>query len=183
MPEPLSQVPDRIIAGDTLVVAWAEPSEYLTADGWTHALTIQAIDGSGATASASSAAGVVTFTVLATNTGGLTAGPASWAWTATNGAVRYTLGGARVTVVADPAGDQSETELAHIERVIAACQLRLEGKITDDVMMFQLPDGVMLQKLNLKDVHATLALYKAKRRALLNGGRPRVREAWYAQRW
>jgi len=183
VPEPLSRVPDRILAGDTLVVALAEPSEYLTADGWTHALVLQGIDGTAANASASSTSGTVTFTVSAADTVSLSAGAATWAWTATKAGARYTLDRARVTVLADPAGDQSTSELAHIERVIAACQAKLEGKITDDVMMFQLPDGVMLQKLNMRDVRETLAMYKAKRRALLNGGRPRIREAWYASRY
>lgn len=184
MPPTLTTPPAQLIAGDTLVVAIAEPSEYPTADGWVHALSLQAIDGTDAVATGVAAGGTLTFTVSAPLTDGLTPGAATWARTATRSGARYTLDYGRLTVVPDPSGDQSTGQLAHVERVIAACEARLEGKVTEDVLMFQLPDGVMLQKLSITQINALLVQYRAKRRALLgqSTGGIRVREVWYARR-
>ena len=184
MPSTLTAPPAQLIAGDTLVVAVPEPTAYPLADAWVHTLRLQAVDGSDATATGVLADGVLTFTVTALNTAALTAGPATWARVATKTTQRATLAYGVLSVLPDPSGDQSTTELAHVQRTIAACEARLEGKVTEDVLMFQLPDGVMLQKLSITQIHALLVQYRAKRRALLghsNGG-IRVREVWYAQR-
>jgi hypothetical protein len=185
VPDPQPAVPSTLIQGDTLAVRWPEPSDTRVADGWTHALRVQGTDGSDATATGTATDGVLTFTLAAAATSGLAVGPATWAWAATKAAERYTLGSGVLAVRADPSGDQSTSELAHVRRVIAACEARLEGKVTDDVLMYQLPDGIMLQKLSLTQVHGLLTQYRAKERRLLSAGRAtiRVREAWYAHRY
>ena len=185
MPSTLTAPPAQLIAGDTLVVAVPEPTDYPVSDSWVHTLRVQAIDGTDASATGVLASGVLTFTLTAVSTGGLTAGPATWARTATKTTQRATLAYGSLTVMPDPSGDQSTSELAHVQRTIAACEARLEGKVTEDVLMYQLPDGVMLQKLSIAQISALLVQYRAKRRALLgqsNGG-IRVREVWYANRY
>jgi hypothetical protein len=180
----LTAPPAHLIAGDTLAVAVPEPTDYPVAESWVHTLRIQAIDGTDASATGVLADGVLTFTVTALNTDGLTPGPATWARTATKTSERVTLAYGQLTVVPDPSGDQSTSELAHVQRTIAACEARLEGKVSEDVLMYQLPDGVMLQKLSLAQVSALLTQYRAKRRALLgqSSGGIRVLEVWYANR-
>jgi hypothetical protein len=184
VPPTLTAPPAQLIAGDTLVVAVPEPTDYPSADGWVHTLSLQAIDGTDATATGVPADGVLTFTVSALNTDALTPGPATWARTATKTTERVTLAYGQMTVLPDPSGDQSTSELAHVQRTIAACEARLENKATEDVLMFQLPDGVMLQKLSIAQVSALLVQYRAKKRRLLSGGRGavQVREAWYVRR-
>lgn len=171
-----------IRAGDTLVVRLGEPSEYLASDGWTTTLHLGTVDGSSVSGAGVASGGLVTYTVAAAKTAQLAIGSCAWAVVATKAAERYTVSAGRLSVLADATGDQSQSELAHVERVIAACQAALEGRLDDAVLMYQLPDGIMVQKMGTRELRETLALYKAKRAKMLRGGRPRVREAWYAIR-
>jgi hypothetical protein len=120
VPSTLTAPPAQLIAGDTLVVAVPEPTAYPLADAWVHTLRLQAVDGSDATATGVLADGVLTFTVTALNTAALTAGPATWARVATKTTQRATLAYGVLSVLPDPSGDQSTTELAHVQRKIAA---------------------------------------------------------------
>lgn len=181
----LTAFPDSLIAGDTLLVSRTYDDEAVAVgEGWTVTLTLLTIASDKHEVVATESAGTFLFTLSATASAALPAGYTSYAVTALRAGVRVTVQQGAITVKADPTNALSgqASEIAHVERVIAACKARLEGKITDDVQMYQLPDGVTVSRMTLREVRELLAQYSAKRQRMLSGGRPRVREVWYALR-
>lgn len=180
---PLSAFPASHIAGDTLVVERASYDAAPLGDGYTVVATLLDTAGKKITATAVEST-VYTFTVPASAWSGVAPGPVSFAVTATKSGARTVVESGTILVSPDPtvAASGPTSKLAHIERVIAACEAKLEGKITDDVQMYQLPDGVTVSRMTLREIRETLATYKAMRVRILRGGKPRVRETWYAFR-
>lgn len=183
--EILTAFPSSLISGDSLTVARTYGSVgVVPGAGWTVALTLVSLAGAKTEVGATETDGAFRFTLAAAVSATLTPGSMRLAVTATKAGDRLTVEQSVLTVAPDPtdAYAAQSTELAHVQRVITVCQDRLEGKVTADVQTYQLPDGVMVAKLTLREVRELLAQYKAKRARLLSGGRPRVREVWYALR-
>lgn len=179
--DPLSNVPARLVAGDSLTIRRTFPT-IATGDGYTLTLKLVAIGGTITSITASEDAGAFVFAILPTSLAAVAPGVVSWAFVATQGsAERYTLEEGTTVLAPDPTNTATAqtTQLAHIERVIAVCEATIESKLTDDMQMYQLPDGVTVSKLPLSEVRALLAQYRAKRSSILRGGRQRVREIWY----
>lgn len=179
----LSAFPSAHVAGDTLVVERSAYDDAPIGDGYTVVATLLDTAGKKITATAVEST-VYTFTVAASAWAGIAPGPVSFAVTATKSGARTVVESGTILVSPDPtvAASGPTSKLAHVERVIAACEAKLEGKITEDVQMYQLPDGVTVSRMTLREVRETLAAYKAKRVRMLRGGKPRVRETWYALR-
>lgn len=177
--------PASLIAGDTLLVARTYDEEGVAVGAsWAVTLTLLTISGQKVEVTAVESSGTFLFTLTATASAGLPAGYTSYAVTAVKNGIRVTVEQGSLTVKPDPtnalSGDASE--MAHVERVIAACKARLEGKVTDDVQMYQLPDGITVSRMTLRDVRELLVQYQVKRQRMLTRGRPRVREVWYGLR-
>lgn len=183
--EILTAFPASLIAGDTTTVVRTYDAHGVSVgDGWTVRLTLLSLNSERVTVTATESGTAFQFVLTATESVKLPAGYTSLAVTATKDDTRYTVEEGALTVKPDPTNALSgqASEMAHVDRVIRACQDKLEGKVTDDVQMYQLPDGVTVSKLTLREVRELLAQYKAKRARLLHGGRPRIREMWYALR-
>lgn len=180
----LTAFPASHIAGDTLRVERPSYADAPVGAGWTVTLTLLDIEGAVVEATATEEGTLWTFTVAAEDWSALTAGPVALTVRGSKSGEVVTLERATLLLAADPtvSGTGATSKFAHVERVIAACEARLEGKITDDVQMYQLPDGVTVSKLTLREVRELLAQYQAKRSRMLRGGRPRVREVWYGFR-
>ncbi len=180
--DPLTAVPDRLIAGDSVSIVRPFPS--VAGLAYTVKLRFIAPDGTIAPITASEADGAFTFAVLTTTLATMEPGVISWAITAEKVDERITLEASTLTLLADPANTTTAatSTLAHIERVIAACKARLEDKLTDDVQMYQLPGGVTVSKLTLREVRELLASYETRRARILRRGRPSVIAMTYARR-
>lgn len=178
-----SHFPTSHIIGDTLIVERTY-ADVAVGDGWTVAVTFVAMTGDQLAVTATESGNVFLFTLTAALSAQLRAGSVSWAVTAKKDGARYTLERGSFVASGDPtAGATGKASLlAHVERVIAACEARIEGKITDDVQMYQLPDGVTVSKLTLREVRETLSQYRAKRRRMINGGSLKVLQFGYGTR-
>lgn len=182
--EILTAFPAALIAGDTVTIDRVY-GDVPTGAGWTVTLTLVSLDGSTVTATATEQGAAFRFALTAATSANLDTGAHTFAVTAAQSGARYTIERGTITVDGDPTSGTtgSTSALAHVERVIAACEARLEGKVTDDVQMYQLPDGITVSKLSLREVRELLAQYRVRKRRLLQGGRPfGVRETWYAAR-
>lgn len=179
----LASVPASLIAGDTVVIDRVVDG-VPTGDGWTVQLSLVSLTGTVVDVAGAEQGTAFRLTLSGSTTADLEPGVQSWALMATKDGARTTVDRGRIVVEPNPTDGTASvnTELAHVERVIAACQARLEGKATDDVQMYQLPDGVTVSRLTLREVRELLAQYKAKRARMLSRGRPRIREVWYALR-
>ena len=180
----LTAFPASHVAGDTLIVERTSYAGVPVGAGWEVKLTLIDVAGAKVEATAAESGAAYQFVVDASEWAALKAGPLTWAVTAVKDGVRMTAESAVLSLLPDPtnAANGATSRRAHIERVIAACEARLEGKITDDVQMYQLPDGVTVSRMSLRDVQALLNDYRSQRARLLRGGKPRVREVWYGRR-
>lgn len=178
--DPLTAFPASITAGDTTIVDRSYSDVPLGAS-WVVVCTIVAPDGSTASVTATEVGASFRFTFATTDTDNLTPGAATLAVTASKAGARYTVETRSLVVIADPTSVAAAqaTKLAHITRVIAACEAALEGRMTDDVQMYQLPDGVTVSKLSISEIRETLASYRAQKARILRGGRNRVRQVSY----
>lgn len=160
-------------------------ADIATGAGYTVKLRFIAIDGTITTLTATEDVGDFVFAVLPASLVSVTPGVLTWAVTAEKSTTeRYTLEQGVTQLDPDPSNTTTAatTKLAHVERVIAICEAALESKLTDDMQMYQLPGGVTVSKLSIREVRETLAAYNAKRKRILNGGKMAVREVWYAPR-
>lgn len=180
--DPLTAVPDRLTAGDSATIV--RPFPAVAGASYTVKLRFIAPDGTIAAITASEADNAFSFAVATTTLASMTPGVISWAITAEKVDERITLDSGTMTLLADPsnATTAATSNLAHIERVIAACKARLEDKLTDDVQMYQLPGGVTVSKLTLREVRELLAQYQTLRRNIVRRGRPQVIRMGYAIR-
>lgn len=181
--DPKTAVPARLTAGDSdsIRLSFADVSP---GDGYTLTLRIVATSGKIVEMTATEETSSFLFPIATTDLADLPPGVASWTISAAKTGERLTLDHGVIQIDPDPENSASagSSKLAHIERVIAACEAAIEGKMTDDVQMYQLPGGVTVSKMSMREVRETLAAYKARRRRILNGGRPSIREVWYAPR-
>lgn len=180
--EPLANVPDRVVAGDSLSIRRAFPD---VGDG-SYTLKLQFFPVSGTLVAITSAdtTSPFLFAVAPGDLANVEPGAVPWAITAEKSGARITLDSGTIQVAPDPANATTAqtTNLAHIERVIAVCQSVIEGKLTDDVQMYQLPGGITVSKLTLREVRQLLAQYQAQRATILRRGRPSVKRMGYAIR-
>lgn len=181
--DPLTALPARFIAGDSRAIrrSFAAVSP---GDGYTVKLRFASTAGLVVDVTGAEEASTYLFTIATTTLRDVKPGVLTWTLTAEKTDERITLDAGTMVLEPDPANaaTASQSALAHIERVIAACECAMENKMTDDVQMYQLPGGVTVSKMSMREVRETLAIYKAKRKRLLNRGRLFVREVGYARR-
>lgn len=183
MTTPLADFPTRLIAGDSVTVSRTF-SDVPVGDGWTVTWHVVMPNGQRVSTEASEAAGAFLFALTASDAANLAAGGAFSSVVAVKDTERRSFPLGPVVIAPDPVtSNGSQTELAHVERVIAACEARIEGRVSDDVQMYQLPGGTTVSKMTLSEVTALLAQYRAKRSRMLRGGQMRIREVTYARRW
>lgn len=179
--EPCTAFPALLTAGDSLAVDVALPQ---VTPGDTVRWTLVDAAGSATTIDATPSGGeTYRITVPTSTSASFATGPAQWVITIHGDQTRRSVRRGDLEIGADGASASRALERRlHIDRVIQACEARLEGKVTDDVQMYQLPDGVTVSKLTLAEVRDLLREYQARRRRLASGGRLQVREAWYGGR-
>ena len=175
--DPKTAVPARLTAGDSESIrrSFADVSP---GDGYTVSLRLISTGGAIAVVEATEETSTFLFTVTTAATADLPPGVLTWVISAEKTGERLTLESGSLQLDPDPANATTATtsKMAHIERVIAACEAALEAKVTDDVQMYQLPGGLTVSKMSLREVRETLAAYRARRRRILNAGRPSIRE-------
>lgn len=162
--------PVQIVGGDS--VSWTRSlSSYRPSDGWT--LNYRLFGGGvEAMISDAGAAGYYALAFQPTDTDGvtveMTARLVGWV---TNGAGEsHTVFSGTVDVLPN-LRTASETDLlTHVDRVIAACEAAIEGRLTADVARYG-REGTFVDKLPIEQVRLTLGLYNAKRWRRDNPGR------------
>lgn len=171
--DPLTAFPTTHVAGDTLAVLRSYATVPVGA-GWTVKARFTAgVGGHQATVTAQESGTGWLFTLSAGEAAKLPPGLVTVAVTAEKGGERYTVDGSTLTLRSDPSSaDRSTDPLAVCEDMIARCDAALAQLMTDGVAMYQLPDGVMVQTRSPQEVTRVRAIYAAKKRRLLNGGRP-----------
>lgn len=180
--EPLATVPDRIVAGDSVTIQ----RSFSAVDDGSYALKLRFVPINGAivTVTSPESTSPFTFPVAPTDLANVEPGAVPWTITAEKTGERITLDSGTIEVLPDPANatTAATTNLAHIERVISVCRAIIENKITADVQMYQLPGGVTVSKLTMREVRQLLASYQAQRATILRRGRPQILRLGYAIR-
>lgn len=165
-----SREPTQIVGGDS--VSWTRSlSSYPPTDGWTlhYRLVGGGID---ATISDAGALGYYALAFATTDTDGAvaTATARLIGWVSNAGGEIHTVFDGLVTVLPNLRTASPEDLTSHVDRVIAACEAAIEGRLTTDVARYG-REGTFVDKLPIEQVRQTLGMYKAKRWRAENAGK------------
>lgn len=146
--------PLEIIAGDT--VKWLITNTDYPATSWTMRYAFRGASVLNATATASGSSHLVVLT--ATQTTNLQAGSYEFAAQVTSGSEAYTVRNGRITVRPNLMTAGAGDRVSHAEKMLAAIEAVLEGRITADVMAYTIA-GRSVTKIPVKELLELRAKY------------------------
>lgn len=149
----LIRMPAQMIAGDALRLA-VPSGDYPAAQGWTVALTLQALAGGApVNVSATEGEGGWELVVSSTLSAGLAPGPYRYLIAATKDANRSTIAHGQIEVLPDPAKPAQDQRSA-ARRALDAIDAVLENRASSEDLKFTFADGRALDKIPHADLLA-----------------------------
>ncbi len=140
----LTQLPAKIIAGDTLKFTQSA-SDYPASAGWSLRYVLNGSAGIITITSTASGADHL-FIIASAVTSGWGAGLYAWTCYAVSGVERYTLLTGQVSILPDPALTTATDARSTLQIRYDAIKAVLEGDATPEQRRFKMPDGVEIDK-------------------------------------
>ena len=174
-----STEPTRAIAGDTW--RWDRTVDgYTPAGGWSLTYAIRGKSTLTLTGVANAGNTGWEITATAAQTGPVAPGVYEWAAFVTQGAERYTVLTGSLTVTPNLSIAKAGERQSHEERMLAAIEARLEGRLEADMEEYQL-EGRLVKRIPFEQLQSARARYAFAVRLQRNGGRTPQTEVTFAR--
>lgn len=155
-----AEEPIELVAGDTAL--WTRDfSSYPVSEGWILAYRFVGPSATVGNPTVAVANNVFNVTVLPAVTGALAVlGDYTLMGyvTSADATQRFTVFEGTVRILPNPATTTWTQIQTHAQRMIAACEAALEGRLTNDVASYG-REGTMIVKLDIREVRQTLGIY------------------------